>query len=374
MVFRPEDATDDYQRRVETASGVPATSLAAVPLRSGDVTTGILGFVKFGDRHWSTEEINALRAVAALFAQLQARIVAENKLRYLAHHDELTGLLNRRALIAHLDARLQSGAPGPVAVLFIDLDRLKAINDSLGHFAGDEFIRVFAGRLRAALQDTDTLARLGGDEFVVVPAAPMDDQAADALAQRIRTATRERVGIANTSLARTVSFGVAIGRPGVDTSAGLLKSADLAMLSAKAGGGDAVAVFTTAMARRSELRNDIELHLHEVTTSGQLFLDYLPEFDLRTRRILATEALVRWHHPHLGLLPPTSFIGVAESLNLAGELGRWVLRTACADFHAWRSRGAGRDDTTLRINVSPGELVDEFGLTPDALCLKITKP
>ncbi len=115
---------------------------------SGDVTTGCLGFIKFGDREWTPAELNALKAIASLFAQLQARIVAEDQLRFLAEHDDLTGLNNRRALIAHLDKRLAPGQPGPVSALFLDLDRLKAINDYLGHTAGDWFIRVFSKRLR----------------------------------------------------------------------------------------------------------------------------------------------------------------------------------------------------------------------------------
>ena len=146
-VFRPEPATDDYQRASKRAAHIPATSMAAVPLLSGDVTTGMLGFVKYGDREWQPEELNALKAIASLFAQVQARVEAEEQLRFLAEHDDLTGLHNRRALLAHLDARLAAGQPGPVSALFFDLDRLKAINDYLGHTAGDWFIRVLAERL-----------------------------------------------------------------------------------------------------------------------------------------------------------------------------------------------------------------------------------
>ena len=148
MVFRPEPATDDYQRTINESRQIPATSMACVPLLSGDLTTGVLGFVKFGDRDWLPEELNALKAIASLFAQVQARVLAEEQLRYLAEHDDLTGLHNRRALLAHLDARLAAGQPGPVSALFFDLDRLKAINDYLGHTAGDWFIRVLAERLR----------------------------------------------------------------------------------------------------------------------------------------------------------------------------------------------------------------------------------
>jgi diguanylate cyclase (GGDEF)-like protein len=186
MVFRPEPATDDYQQTIKEGRNIPATSMAAAPLVSGDLTTGVLGFVKFGDREWKPSELNALEAIASLFAQVQARVAAEQQLRHMAEHDDLTGLHNRRALLAHLDDRLSAGRPGPVSALFVDLDRLKAINDYLGHAAGDWFIRVFAERLREGAQAPGLIARLGGDEFVVVPADPMDADAAESMAQRLQ--------------------------------------------------------------------------------------------------------------------------------------------------------------------------------------------
>ncbi len=382
-VFRPEPATDDYQRRVQGSRHIPPTSMACVPLLSGDVTTGVLGFVKFGDRDWRPEEINALKAIASLFAQLQARVLAEEQLRYLAEHDDLTGLHNRRALLAHLDARLAAGQPGPVSVLFFDLDRLKAINDYLGHTAGDWFIRVLADRLKHSAEGPSLIARLGGDEFVVVPASPTDADAAEALAYRLQFSLSERVPIDGEMLTRTVSIGVALGAPGRDTTSDLLRRADQAVLTAKSSGGNKVAVFSDEMSLDSEFRNDIELHLHSVIENGALVLHYLPEVDMRTGAILATEALVRWQHPTRGLLAPDAFIGVAESINLAGELGRWVMRSACAEFAQWRSRGVGHD-AVLRINVSPVQLVtdgfvqsvagivDEFGLG-GSVCLEITE-
>lgn len=385
VFFRPEPtAPDDYQRRVAEGSGITMPSLASVPLLSGDVTTGALGFVKFGIKDWSTEELNALKAIASLFAQVQARIDAEEQLRFLADHDDLTGLPNRRALMAHLDERLRVGEPGPVSALFLDLDRLKAINDYLGHQAGDRFIRVFADRLRDETTESDLIARLGGDEFVVIPGAPLSADAAEEFAVRLQSALRERVAIDGELLTRTVSIGVAFGQPGADAASDLLRRADQAVLNAKNAGGNTVAVFTGEMSLKSEFRNDIELHLQNVVDSGALFLHYLPEVDMRTGRILATEALVRWRHPTRGLLLPDSFINVAESVNLAGELGRWVMRTACADFSRWQSSGIA-DDVVLRINVSPMQLVtegfvdmiaetiDEFGLDGRSICLEITE-
>ena len=383
-VFRPEPATDDYQRRIQETRHIPATSMACVPLLSGDVTTGVLGFVKYGDRDWLPEELNALKAIASLFAQLQARVLAEDQLRYLAEHDDLTGLHNRRALLAHLDARLSAGQPGPVSVLFFDLDRLKAINDYLGHTAGDWFIRVLADRLKEGTDGLTLIARLGGDEFVVVPASPMDANTAEEVAYRLQSTLCERVAIEGEMLTRTVSIGVALGAPGRDTTSDLLRRADQAVLTAKSSGGNKVAVFSDDMSLDNEFRNDIELHLQSVIENGALVLHYLPEVDMRTGEILAAEALVRWQHPTRGLLAPDAFIGVAESINLAGELGRWVMRAACAEFARWRSRGVGHD-VVMRINVSPVQLVtdgfvesvasiiDEFGLDGGSVCLEITE-
>lgn len=220
LVFRPEPATEDYQRLIEEARGVPVTSAAAVPLVSGEITTGLLGFIKFGDRKWHEAELNALMTIATLFAQVQARVAAEARLRYLADHDDLTGLHNRRALLQHLDQRLALGQPGPVAALFLDLDRLKAINDYLGHAAGDQFIHVFAQRIGDALVGESLIARLGGDEFVLIPASPMSADAAQPLAERLRDQLKDHVAIGGEVLTRTVSIGVASGTPGQHTPSG----------------------------------------------------------------------------------------------------------------------------------------------------------
>ncbi len=198
------------------------------------------------------------------------------------------------------------------------------------------------------------IARLGGDEFVIVPAGPVDAETAEALAHRLQEALRDRVTIGGEMLTRTVSAGVALGVPGRDTTSDLLRRADQAVLNAKNAGGNKIAVFTDEMSLKSEFRNDIELHLQGVIdTGGSLLLHYLPEVDMRTGgEILATEALVRWQHPTRGLLLPDSFIHVAESINLAGDLGRWVMRAACEQFSIWQASGIGKN-AVIRINVSP---------------------
>jgi diguanylate cyclase (GGDEF)-like protein len=382
MVFRPDN--EDYQKRIKEGRSIPLTSMAGTPLVSGDLTTGVLGFVKYGDREWKPEELNALEAIATLFAQVQARVQADERLRYLAEHDDLTGLHNRRALIDNVDARLAAGCPGPVSALYLDLDRLKTINDYLGHNVGDWFIRVIAERLEQGTEQGTLIARLGGDEFVVIPPSPTTTSEAEQLANHLLSLLRERVPIDGEMLTRTVSIGVAVGTPGRDNTSDLLRRADQAVLAAKGAGGNQVAVFSDEMSLRTDYRNDIELHLQDVIENGALFLQYLPEVDMRTGEVLATEALVRWNHPTRGLLSPAVFIAVAESINLAGDLGRWVLRTACEEFARWRGLGVA-DGIVLRVNVSPVQLVTdgfvesvaavmrEFQLDPGTVCLEITE-
>ena len=385
-VLRPGPANEEYQRNIEAGTGIPNSTIACVPLLSGSVTTGTLGFVKIGDREWLPEELNALQAIATLFAQVQARIQAEERLQYLAEHDDLTGLLNRRALIARLDERLAAGRPGPVALVYVNLDRLKAVNDHLGHKAGDRFIEVFAQLLRDAADDSAVIARFGGDEFVVVPNEPLDADAAEALARRLQQRVHKQVEVDGETITRTVSIGVGVGEPGQDTSSDILRRADQAVVSAKSVGGNAVVAFDPEMAEKYAIRNDIELHLEGIIDSdnGALVLHYLPEFDMRTGEILGTEALIRWRHPTRGLLMPDSFMGVVESINLAGKLGRLIMRSACAQFSDWRNDGLA-GDAVLRINVSPAQLVtdgfvglvaatlDEFVLDARTVCLEITE-
>jgi diguanylate cyclase (GGDEF)-like protein len=384
VVISPDPSRGSRWRRLSGVKRPATPSVAAAPLVSGELTTGVLGFVRFGARKWKQAEINRLEAVAALFAQLQARIAAEEKLRYLAEHDDLTGLYNRRALVAYLSERLAPGKPGPVAVLYLDLDRLKPINDYLGHTAGDWFIRVFAQRIQVCAGDQAMIARLGGDEFVVVPEQSMSPETAESFARHLSRMLCERLAIGGHMISRTVSIGLAVGMPERDNCTAVLRRADEAVLTAKRAGGNQVAVFTDDMSLKSAFRNDIELHLQGDIGSEALLLHYLPEVDLWTGAVVAAEALVRWRHPIWGLLLPDAFIGVAESTNLASELGRWVMRTACAEFSRWRANGVGLG-ATLRINVSPVQLItrgfvrsvsdtiEEFGIDAASVCLEITE-
>ncbi len=392
VVVRPEPNEPAFARWVAAgydrwgleAAKIRSPSAAAAPLVSGGATTGLLTCMKFRRKRWRADELNTIQAIASLLAQLQARISAEDKLRELAEHDDLTGLHNRRALIAHLSDRLAGGGAGPVPVLYLDLDRLKSINDYLGHSAGDWFIRTFADQLRMKAGPESMTARLGGDEFVVVPDRPMSIETAEKTADELCGALRDRMALGGHIVTRTVSVGVAVGMPGRDNGSDLLHRADEAVLAAKRAGGNHVAVAGDDMSLQRLFRQDIELHLSGEIDSEALLLHYLPEVDLWTGALVATEALVRWRHPTWGLLLPESFIGVAESAQLGNALGHWVMRTACAEFSRWRSRGVGHN-TTLRLNVSPTQLVtrgfvssvaetiDEFGIDGGSVCLEITE-
>ena len=358
LVVRPTGAGDDeYQERVRQASGIPSVSLATVPLMKGETTSGTLGFIKYGDRAWDTGEINALRAVAALLAQLQARVEAEERLRHLAYHDELTGLATRRALSDHLTERLAPGAVGPVPVIFIDVDRLKALNSFLGHAAGDQFLSTLAQRMSDASPRPHLLARLGGDEFVAVMDGPADETEAAAYADLLRRVANQPVQVGGEEISRAVSLGLAFGEPGVSNVSELMNQADQAMLQAKSRGGNEIAVFTGEMRRKNEIRTDIELHLVTAIRTGSLILHYQPEVDMITGEVTGVEALVRWPHPNLGLLPPGQFIDVIETTNLAGELGRWVLETGCRQLREWHLKFPDGVPIGLSVNVTPGELI-----------------
>jgi diguanylate cyclase (GGDEF)-like protein len=382
VVVEPDRRARSYALAASRHVGAP--SVACAPLRYGQSTAGMLGFVKFRRRNWTPEELETLVALACLFANLRARVAAEERLHYLADHDELTGLRNRRALVTHLSERL-AAADKPVSVLYLDLDRLKSINDTLGHTVGDFYIQVFAERLRTGAGSDSMAARVGGDEFVVVPGQAMSTSAAEAFANRLRRTLCQRLTIAGDTITPTVSIGVAIGVPGSEDRTDLLLGrADKAVLAAKRAGGNRVAVSTGHVSDDTALRADVELYAKGNVDQDALVLHYLPEVDLWSGAITAAEALVRWRHPQRGLLLPESFIGAAESMNIAEKLGRWVLRNACSEFSRWRSHGVGRD-IVLRVNVSPvqlvspgfvsgvAEVIEEFGIDSGSMCLEITE-
>ncbi|GGG04539.1 hypothetical protein GCM10007304_18300 [Rhodococcoides trifolii] len=383
-IFRPSDRSGGARGTGSTASAVVTTTMVSVPLVAGGRPTGILGFVRFGDRDWPEDDLAALKAIATLLAQLQERVSAEDRLRFLALHDDLTGLSNRRSLTAHLEGRLAMGHPGPVAVLFVDLDRLKALNDFLGHVAGDQYIQAVSKRLQERLIPGDFIARLGGDEFVIVLGGSHTRDEAIARAATVRELISEQVELGHERVSRNASIGVYVADPGAITANEAVLAADRAAMEAKAAGGNAVMAFTDQMRSESDLRNDIEIHLQAAIAGDALLLDFQPEVDLRTGLITAVEAIAAWDHPTRGRLQSADFVPVAEATNLAGQLGRWVIDSSCAALARWRCEGANHD-VIVRTNVSPAQVLSadfvqsvadtllRHAVPGNRLCLEVTE-
>ncbi|MDR3663907.1 MAG: sensor domain-containing phosphodiesterase [Mycobacterium sp.] len=383
-IVRPA-ADPEFQQRIEEGTTIPAISMAGVPLLSpAGVTEGTLGFIKYGDREWTTDEISGLQLIAALFSNLKTRLESDAALKWLATHDDLTGLANRRRLLDCLERRLAPNQPGPVAILYIDLDRLKAINDLLGHESGDQALSQFAARLCQYAGDDTVLARLGGDELIAVFNDPMPLEDALTFAQRIRPTLQNRLLVAGGFINCTVSIGVAVGIPGLDSVSDLMSQAEDALAAAKAAGGNGIAIFTDELAAKRALHTDIELHLPDALESADLFLQYQPEVDLRTGAVVAIESQLCWNHPTHGPLKSETFIPVTETINLAAALDRRILWLACEQLQRWRNDGLATD-IPLRVKVSPVLTITEglveyltdalahFDLPAKALSLEIAE-
>ncbi|THF70118.1 EAL domain-containing protein [Deinococcus sp. Arct2-2] len=325
---------------------------------------------------------------AAWMAELLGVAAEQERLRgqlsFHAYNDELTGLPNHRGLLRTLartvpDA-LERGTP--VAVLYLDLDRFKRLNDTLGHAAGDELLRQVAARIGRACGPNDQAARLGGDEFVIVlPRAGTEAEVAQ-IAQRLVTTLETPFEVFGHAFQPTASIGVALApRDGHDPEQ-LLRLADLAMVQAKAQGPGRVAFFTPDLEDALIDRVQIENDLRETLRTGGLTLAYQPLVSLSTGRVEGLEALLRWTHPVRGPVPPSVFIPIAEDAGLIGTLGTWVLREATAQLAVWRSQGI---DTHVAVNVSAVQLLtpdfvvqvkaalEDNGLPPHALTLEVTE-
>ncbi len=313
------------------------------------------------------------------------RKAAEERIQFLAYSDALTGLPNRRLLqdrltIALANARRQMHK---VALLFLDLDRFKSINDSLGHSAADLLLQEVARRLAACGREQDTIARVGGDEFLIVITGLKDATDAAVAAERLMDAIGGEYSIHGHALHLTCSLGISIfPEQGTDAET-LIKNADAAMFSVKESGRNGCRFFTQAIDTQAVERLTLENNLRLALEKEELFLVYQPQMDLATGRIVGLEALLRWQHPKLGLVPPDKFIYIAENSGVIVPIGEWVLRTACSQAQKWQEDGLPA--VKLAVNVSavqfrrPGfsksveNLLQKTGLAPQYLELELTE-
>ncbi|HEY5110702.1 MAG TPA: sensor domain-containing phosphodiesterase [Acidimicrobiales bacterium] len=352
-----EEPPDKYQERVEKASGVKLVNGAGVPLLQGEATWGVLAFLHFHLHKWIPEEMNALQAIASMLMQLEARIDAEDQTEYNAHHDDLTGLPNRRALIRELKTRLDHGRA--TAVLVVDLDRFKVMNDFLGHASGDKLLVTLAEGIRRSLSANDFAARLGGDEFVFLIDNVKGESQVLESAEKILEIISVPVEIGGQRISHTASVGIALTGTDVVNGLDLLGYADVAMYAAKSQGRNQAVVFDEQLREVVNERFRMELTLQKGIENEELRLHFQPEVDLNSGRILAVEALVRWEHPTRGLLVASDFIRVAEETGLVVEIGRWVFAEACRQLSQWQLEYAEMP-LKVRVNMSPAEF-----MTPD---------
>jgi diguanylate cyclase (GGDEF)-like protein len=329
---------------------------------------------------------------AAIRDVTHARAATET-LSFQARHDALTGLPNRMMFLERLEQALARASRNKrsLAVVFLDLDDFKQVNDSAGHQAGDELLRQLTPRLNAAVRLGDTIARLGGDEFVVLCEDLTDEADAIEIAQRIADSADEPFTLGGVAHAISISAGVVMVRdPSSHSAHSVLRDADAAMYAAKAGGKARVAVFDGSMRERLLERVAIESSLRGAVQRGELELAYQPVVSLAEgQKVVAVEALLRWRHPLRGVLPPADFMAVAEHSGLIGEIGEWVIEEACRQAAAWRrlclASGAGEALVPVSVNVSSFQLartelakavariLRETGLPPELLALEVTE-
>ena len=290
---------------------------------------------------------------------------ANRQLRHLASHDSLTGLPNRLLLDDRVaQAIAQANRQGhEFALLVVDLDRFKLINDSLGHRAGDDLLREVAQRLKGAVRAVDTTARLGGDEFVILVDGPATHAEAMGIGERAIEAMRPALRLLGIDVHISPSIGIAFyPRDGVTVDA-LLARADAAMYSAKEHGRNNVQCYAEGMSTATQDRVRLESELHEALRNGQFELQYQPKVDTSTGRVNSAEALIRWRHPRRGLIPPKNFIAVAEECGLLDTIGEWVLRQACREAKSWQQEGLR--PMRVAVNLAPSQfrltnLVDQI--------------
>ena len=376
------DSTEEYLANIDASTGVDDVYGAAVPLLMHDKTWGILGFLHFNRHTWVQAEINALQAVASMLVQLQLRIEAEEQTIFNANHDDLTGLPNRRALIQELVHRLADGRD--TAVMIIDLDRFKVMNDFLGHASGDRLLVTIADRLRTSIRANDFAARLGGDEFVFLVDQITSEMEILATSYRLLEVISKPVDIHGQMFSHTASIGIALAPGARPDAVEMLGWADVALYSAKSRGRNQAVVFDAELRTVANERSELELNLRDAIDEGGLRLHFQPEVDLRTGRLLAFEALVRWEHPVRGMISAAEFITVAEETGLIVNIGRWVFAEACRTMAIWCQKYPD-GDFVLRVNMSPAEfLMDDIvefveeclvinGVPGSRVCIEITE-
>jgi diguanylate cyclase (GGDEF)-like protein len=306
----------------------------------------------------------------------------------IAFHDALTGLPNRRRFVEELAKVVQRAVDDPkhgFAVMFLDFDRFKFINDSLGHAAGDEFLQLVARRIASRVRPDDLVARLGGDEFALLLRRAQPEQGVVELATRIQEAVSQPYRVAGTEITSSASIGITVSTHGYDKPGDVLRDADIAMYRAKATGKARHVLFDSTMHTEIARRMRLEGDLRRAIADGALEVAYQPILDLGDERLLGFEALARWTHPEFGTIAPLEFIAIAEESSLVVQITDLVLARACADLRRWHAQGPHWTGLRLHVNISDKDVAQrnlpqrirsvlfEAALRPEHLVLELTE-
>jgi len=284
----------------------------------------------------------------ATIEDITERTRANEKIEHLAHYDGLTDLPNRVLFRARLEQALEAIRPGEqLAVLYIDIDEFKSVNDALGHPIGDELLKGVADRLRGCIRETDVAARLGGDEFAVIQTAIRNSSETTRLVDEIHSAIRAPFECMGHLITTDASIGIALAPGGGLDLDQLLKNADLALYGAKGDGRRTYRFFEAGMDERAKARRRLELELRQAISDGGLEVHYQPVVTIEDGKVSSCEALLRWRHPERGMISPAEFVPIAEDTGLINQLGQWMLTTACAEAVNWP------DHVRVAVNVSP---------------------
>lgn len=336
------------------------TTVFAFPLRAGSVTLGVAEFYARDKRQTEPHALEMARSIAIQASHFLLRRQAEENLRFIANHDALTGLPNRLMFKDRLEEALLRARREEIAlhVLFIDLDQFKDVNDSLGHNAGDQLLRAVADRLRQQVTQPGMTARLGGDEFIVLVEEPGDEHTGvQRTVDAIHGALSEPFVVSGRQLQVTASIGISSFPGDGDDAQTLLKHADIAMYGAKQRGKNTYQLYVREMSTSLQRRIDMESHLRHAVDNGEFVLYYQPRVSLQSNRCTGVEALIRWHHPTLGLVMPMDFIPIAEETGAIVPIGAWVLREACRQNAEWLGRGLG--PLRVSVNLSARQFADK---------------
>jgi diguanylate cyclase (GGDEF)-like protein len=344
----------------KTPDGV-AYAVAPIIMTDGQVI-GTIAVIDTTPHAWTHTEVTALMDVASLLvtelelrSDLSLKRQTQEHLLYSTLHDSLTGLPNRSLFTERLRHAMRRAARHPddlFAVLFLDLDRFKDVNDNLGHFAGDELLRAVARRLEACIRPEDTVARLSGDEFAILLESITDISDAGRVAERIEEALSFPINLAGAEVTTSASMGIVTSSMAHEQPEQLLRSADMAMYRAKAAGRARYEMFDRAMHTDALERLRLETDRRRGVELGEFVLHYQPLVSLRTGRVTGLEALVRWQHPDRGMIHPGDFITVAEETGLIVPIGKWVLFEACRQIKEWQTAHPRKDPLTIGINLS----------------------